>query len=163
VLDRLTNGWEYVWHLVRQPDYFYDLDAIRVPLRSSRKPRLSATPPAWPIRFRPLLRFSGSARPAAGSCPHPVEGLHSVRAAVAAVKASRQLPGGQAPAARPVPCGCKALTRPGLVLDPFAGSGTTLRVARRLGRDALGIELNPEFARLARERAGFDSTLAEAA
>ena len=53
-----------------------------------------------------------------------------------------------------VPCGCEAPTRPGLVLDPFAGSGTTLKVARELGRDALGIELSPDFAELARERAG---------
>jgi hypothetical protein len=55
-----------------------------------------------------------------------------------------------------VPCGCGAKTRPGLVLDPFAGSGTTLQVARELGRDALGIELKPEYARLARQRAGLD-------
>jgi site-specific DNA-methyltransferase (cytosine-N4-specific) len=44
-------------------------------------------------------------------------------------------------------------TRPGdLVLDPFAGSGTTLAVATRLGRTALGIELNPEYADLAVKR-----------
>jgi len=36
VTDRLTTGWEYVWHLVRQPNYFYDLDAIRVPLVTRR-------------------------------------------------------------------------------------------------------------------------------
>lgn len=42
---------------------------------------------------------------------------------------------------------------PCVVLDPFAGSGTTLRVARRLGRDFIGIELNPEYAEMARERA----------
>lgn len=36
-----------------------------------------------------------------------------------------------------------------LVLDPFAGSGTTCRVARSLGRRCLGIELNPEYAALA--------------
>jgi hypothetical protein len=53
-----------------------------------------------------------------------------------------------------VPCGCRAATRPGLVLDPFAGSGTTLKVARELGRGALGIELNPDYAELARVRAG---------
>ncbi len=33
----------------------------------------------------------------------------------------------------------------GNVLDPFAGSGTTLRVALTSGRSATGIELNPEF------------------
>ena len=33
----------------------------------------------------------------------------------------------------------------GSVLDPFAGGGTTLRVAVSSGRDATGIELNPEF------------------
>jgi DNA modification methylase len=33
----------------------------------------------------------------------------------------------------------------GSVLDPFAGGGTTLRVAANSGRDATGIELNPEF------------------
>jgi site-specific DNA-methyltransferase (adenine-specific) len=69
-----------------------------------------------------------------------------------------------APQRRPlVPCGCQAPTRPGLVLDPFAGSGTTLKVARELGRDALGIELHPGFAELARRRAGLDVALAEAA
>jgi len=31
------------------------------------------------------------------------------------------------------------------VLDPFAGSGTTLRVAQRLNRNAIGIEISPEF------------------
>jgi DNA modification methylase len=39
-----------------------------------------------------------------------------------------------------------------LVLDPFCGSGTTGAVAVRHGRDFLGVELNPEYARLARQR-----------
>lgn len=38
------------------------------------------------------------------------------------------------------------------VLDPFAGAGTTLLVARSLGRPSIGIELNPDYAALARER-----------
>ena len=33
----------------------------------------------------------------------------------------------------------------GRILDPFAGSGTTLRVALQSGRDATGIEINPDF------------------
>lgn len=38
------------------------------------------------------------------------------------------------------------------VLDPFAGSGTTALAALALGRSAIGIELNPEYASLARRR-----------
>ncbi len=40
----------------------------------------------------------------------------------------------------------------GMVLDPFAGSGTTLAVANRLGRHAVGIELNPSYAVLVHKR-----------
>ncbi len=49
-------------------------------------------------------------------------------------------------------CGCKADWVGGVVLDPFAGSGTALRVARRLGRRFVGIEINPEYADMARQR-----------
>jgi hypothetical protein len=38
------------------------------------------------------------------------------------------------------------------VLDPFVGSGTTIAVAVKLGRLGLGIELNPEYAKLAEKR-----------
>jgi DNA modification methylase len=41
---------------------------------------------------------------------------------------------------------------PCLVLDPFMGSGTVLAVALRLGRRSIGIDLNPGYAALARER-----------
>jgi DNA modification methylase len=40
------------------------------------------------------------------------------------------------------------------VLDPFAGSGTTLRVARELGRNSIGYELNPQYEVLIREKIG---------
>ena len=39
-----------------------------------------------------------------------------------------------------------------LVLDPFLGAGTTGMVALQEGRDFLGIELNSDYAALARER-----------
>ncbi len=48
-----------------------------------------------------------------------------------------------------------AATRPGdFVLDPFLGSGTVALVARRLGRRYLGIEINPEYIKLACRRVG---------
>jgi site-specific DNA-methyltransferase (adenine-specific) len=54
-------------------------------------------------------------------------------------------------------CGCStdgSHWRPGVVLDPFAGSGTTLSVATGHGRDAIGIDLDPRNFDLARERVG---------
>lgn len=52
-------------------------------------------------------------------------------------------------------CECEGAglwVRPCVVLDPFAGSGTTLLVAERLGRDSIGIELNPEYVAIAERR-----------
>ena len=39
-----------------------------------------------------------------------------------------------------------------VVLDPFAGSGTVLQVAQRFGRKGVGIELNPDYVQLAKNR-----------
>jgi len=40
----------------------------------------------------------------------------------------------------------------GVVLDPFMGAGTTALVARKLGRDYLGVELNLEYIEIAKRR-----------
>jgi site-specific DNA-methyltransferase (adenine-specific) len=191
VLDRLTNSWEYVFHLVRQPDYFYDLDAIREPLRSHpRKPGAARSDPglgplAAPRSGLAKMALEGRSGHVLGKNPGDAwtlptgrriaghiatfpEGL--VRRPILATAPSRVCTTcrrpwrrskrrvrflGSQPQTRPlVPCGCASLTRPGLVLDPFAGSGTALKVARELGRDALGIELNAGYAELARERSG---------
>ena len=49
-------------------------------------------------------------------------------------------------------CRCNANKAPSLVLDPFAGSGTTLLVASKLGRKSVGYELSEEYCRLIVER-----------
>lgn len=49
-------------------------------------------------------------------------------------------------------CGCKAEYEPGIVLDPFSGAGTTAMVAKKLWRRYIGIELNPEYVKLAENR-----------
>jgi site-specific DNA-methyltransferase (adenine-specific) len=51
--------------------------------------------------------------------------------------------------------------RNGVVLDPFAGSGTTLAVATGHGRDAIGIDLDARNADLARERIGMFLTVTD--
>jgi len=49
-------------------------------------------------------------------------------------------------------CDCRASWQPGVVLDPFMGAGTTGVVAKGLGRDWLGIELNADYRTLALSR-----------
>jgi DNA modification methylase len=49
-------------------------------------------------------------------------------------------------------CNCNAGFEPGIVLDPFMGSGTVAVVAKKLGRNFIGIELNPEYVKIANER-----------
>jgi modification methylase len=58
------------------------------------------------------------------------------------------------PAPFPVglPLRCVAATEAKTVLDPFMGSGTTGVAAARLGRDWVGVELSPQWARQAQER-----------
>lgn len=49
-------------------------------------------------------------------------------------------------------CACNAPAIPGTVIDPFAGSATVAQAARKLGRRSIGIELNPEYEAVVRER-----------
>ncbi len=63
------------------------------------------------------------------------------------------------PPALVAPCIMAGCPAGGTVLDPFGGAGTTGLVADRLQRDAILIELNPEYAEMARGRLVRDSTL----
>lgn len=200
VADRLTNTWEPLYHLVRTRNYFYDLDAIREPLKTTSRPR-SVRPQDRGLGQLAAPRIGLARLAAEGRSGHPLGrnpgdswvlptgrsvGGHVATFPEALVcrpilatapehvctacgrpwrRSTRRVQYLEGrPMSRPlVPCPCDGPTRPGLVLDPFAGSGTTLKVARDLGRDALGIELYPSFADLARQRAGLEEPAAEAA
>lgn len=49
-------------------------------------------------------------------------------------------------------CDCGASSSPGIVIDPFIGSGTTAIVAQQHGRDYIGCDLNSEYVELGRNR-----------
>lgn len=191
VRDRLSCTWEVVYLLVRQRQYFFDLDAIRVPHTSKRAAAKGGTawsvPPAWRVSTSShsgldALNASGRVGHPLGKNPGDVWPLStaSYRGAHHAVfpvaLAERPVLAGcperrcqrcRQPWTRQTirtlghlavrgeleaTCDCRAGWEPGVVLDPFIGSGTTAIAAERHGRDWLGIELNPTFARLANER-----------
>jgi len=187
VRDRLSVTHEDLFLLTRQPTYFFDLDAIRVPHTSRPERRRSQGTPApvspYSTGHRGILQmqaagrvghvngknpgtvwsFATSAyrgahfatfpeslieRPILSTCPErlcgkcgrPWSGQYSRRG-------DKLLRLAYQPA-----CGCEAAAVPGVVLDPFFGSGTVGVVAQRLGRDWLGIELGPAYRGLARRR-----------
>jgi len=64
--------------------------------------------------------------------------------------------GGEHPAPFPLALATRAIgsTSASVVLDPFAGSGTTLRAAKDLGRKAIGVELDERYCEIAAKRLG---------
>jgi len=51
-----------------------------------------------------------------------------------------------------IPCIKAGCPENGIVIDPFCGSGTTLETSARLGRNSIGIELNPDYIKLIEQR-----------
>src|SRR3990167_2620889 len=49
-------------------------------------------------------------------------------------------------------CGCGEPFKPGLILDIFSGSGTTLEVSLKLGRKSIGIDLSQKYCELTKKR-----------
>jgi DNA modification methylase len=196
VRDRLACSHELFYFATRTPKYFFDLDTIRIPHRSSlAKPSLAAARratdavrPEWagplagsnvgldrtkasgrvghPLGKNPgdVWHYATSTwrgphhavypetlltRPLLSSCPPRVCITCGVPWARAPARSHHQL--SVIGELQPV-CACRTGYRPGLVLDPFLGSGTTALAAEHTRRDWLGIELNPSFAAAATER-----------
>ena len=194
VTDRLNCTYEVIYVLARAPHYFFDLDAIRQPLRTAastqtRSPTMTATqreswrgPNGMAVTGLHALKAEGRAGHPLGKNPGDVwtiapggyRGAHHaifpltlaermIAAGCPEVRCTscrspwrrsviRALGGTATRASLAPTCDCQADTEPGIVLDPFMGSGTTAIAAETLGRDWFGIELNPQFAATAERR-----------
>jgi len=139
---RAKDAFEYVYHFARGAKPWFDLDAIRVPYKTS----------AAEIERR-KLDTNGRRNTSAGF-GRDRTGTYSRGGAdpgnvVNVPQTYNQHYGVAHTAAMPEGLASffiKAVCPPdGVIIDPFAGGGTTTVVARRLGRRAGGLELHQEF------------------
>jgi DNA modification methylase len=150
---RPKDSFEYVYFFARGPKPYFSLDAVRVPYKTS----------ADEIERRMLDR-NGRRNTAAGfgrdRTKTYLHGGADPGNVVSVPQTYNQHRGVAHTAAMPEGLAeffIKAATPPGaVVIDPFAGGGTTMVVARRLGRRSGGIELHAEFVAEAKRRIDAD-------
>lgn len=170
VRDRPTRAHEYLFLLTKAESYFYDADAIAEPAVTDPGARDGVTAFCGQETLRPRGRKNEQtfdrrragfndrwdAAEAAGGAA-PTRNKRSVWTI-----ASQPFPGSHfavMPEALVDPCVLAGSKLGDVVLDPFAGSGTVGVVALKRGRSFLGIELNPAYAAMARERIASDAPL----
>jgi DNA modification methylase len=173
-LDRCTTAHEYLFMLTKAERYYYDAEAIKEPVTGNAHRRGNGVN----AKIKVLGGWDGGKeahgafhREGGGARAYRPKQNPSFSAAVTETVEMRNkrsvwtiptAPYPEAhfatfPPALVEPCikaGCPA---GGTVLDPFFGSGTTGLVADRLGRDCIGIELNPTYADMARSRLSQDA------
>lgn len=153
VTDRPTKAHEYLFLLSKGSRYFYDADAIR-----EQGQDWSRGGPG--VGIEPTHHYGvgngGNAGLAdlAGRYKTGEQAAGRNRRSVWTV-ATQSYSGAHFATFPPKliePCILAGSAKGDVVLDPFAGSGTTGVVAGQLQRDFVGVELNPEYAAMARER-----------
>lgn len=147
---RTKDSFEYVYHFARGPKPYFDLNAIRVPYKSDEQEIARRAKDENGRR----ATAAGFGRDRAKTYSHGGADPGNV---VQVSQTYNQFKGaGSHTAAMPEGLAeffIKAMSpENGLVVDPFAGSGTTITVARKLGRRSFGIELHEDYALEARRR-----------
>jgi DNA modification methylase len=180
VTDRCTKAHEYVFLLSKSARYHFDADAIAEPASPNTHARLSQDIANQVGSFRanggnktngPMKAVGRKGKYAnpdamdrAGSSMKEAACLVTTERNKRSVWTIATQPFKEAhfatfPPALVEPCILAGCPSGGTVLDPFGGAGTTGLVADRLQRDAILIELNPEYAEIARRRIAGDAPL----
>jgi DNA modification methylase len=179
VKDRCTKAHEYIFLLSKSARYYFDHEAIKEPLASSSVARLSQPTldqqkgsDRVPGKTNGSMKAVGKLksgnkerkqRPGAdalsigaqaGSIPwEDSDGKRNKRSVWAVT--TKPYKGAHFATFPPdliTPCVLAGAPDGGTVLDPFSGSGTTGQVALAHGRKYIGLELNPEYQKLAIKR-----------
>jgi len=150
VTDRCTKAHEYIFLLTKSSKYYYDADAIREPFAESSTGRLNQNidKQVGTTRANGGKKSNGNLK-AVGDIE---KGRNKRSVWTITTKPYKEAHFATFPPELPELC-IKAGSKEGdTVLDPFFGSGTTGWVAQRLGRKWIGIELNPEYIKIAEKR-----------
>jgi DNA modification methylase len=181
VRDRPVRAHEMVFLLAPSDRYFYDAEALRelhaespsLDFRRSvwtigRELATEAHTATFPSRLVEACVLAGtSAAGCCAMCGRPWERVVEVTYTQAAGKNFTRSRAQRDPRARATfrahltrkaittgwqpTCDCGAPAVPAVVLDPFAGAGTTVMVADRLGRRSVAIDISPAFTALIRD------------
>ena len=144
VTDRPTKAHEYVFMLTKSPRYHYDAAAVAEPVAAATVARMRTAPPRMGGSKHGASTATEtrtkSGKPYAGGETRRRRTVWSIPTAAS---------GGAHFAVMPFELArvCILASTPpgGVVLDPFAGSGTTLEAAHLAGFESIGVELTPDY------------------
>lgn len=172
VADRCTKTHEYIFLLSKSPRYYFDAESIAEPVADSTLQRISQNIDGQkgsdrvpgktngPMKAA-IPRYEGKKytkdpevfyRTKSGNAYNyrPKRNKRSVwELSTARCKEAHFA---TYPEKLVQPCILAGCPEGGIVLDPFMGSGTTGLVAKKLGRNYIGFELNPDYAKMAERR-----------
>lgn len=146
--NRFRDGWERLLQFNKDPDFLMYQDAVMVPRGKWGNSRLKNLSKADKTRTASAVGNAFGRKVAnwvSRDFVYPTNVLH-----IATETGNRNH---SAVFPRAIPeWFIKLFSKEGdWVLDPFAGSGTTLQVASRLGRNSIGVEILPEYHRISRK------------
>lgn len=164
--DRFVKSHEQVFLLSKSNSYYFDIDAVKKPIKESSAKRLAQDIGNQTGSKRVPGKTNGTMKAVAGpqmarEGTNVVGHSGDIQSGVTANKRSvwfcnpsgfKEAHFATFPEELIVDCIKAGCPENGLVLDPFMGSGTTGLVARKLNRNFIGIELNPEYIKIANRR-----------
>ena len=156
VKDRCTKAHEYIFLLSKSRKYYYDHESIKEPAAyDGRKDTLLKGSPKYekgvvPGQVAHSMSAKGHERWKKNERGEYVRNKRSVWAIP--TKPFKEAHFATFPEKLIEPCILAGSPEGGIVLDPFMGSGTTAVVAKSLGRKYVGIELNPDYIKIAEKR-----------
>ena len=160
VKDRCTKAHEYVFLLTKSGRYYWDAGAIAesaIPQKRTGKKGYRC--PKDVIDIHPN-RTDGARVSDKTGLNGPTGETRNARSVWAiTTKGFSGCHFATFPPELPMKCIAVGSKKGDTVLDPFFGAGTTGLVAMKMGRNCIGIELNPEYAEIARKRIAAEAGL----